>query len=613
MLAIIIPYYKLEYFEDCLQSLAKQTNKNFKVYIGDDASSQDPLKIIEKFKDSLDLVYHRFNENLGGTSLTRQWHRCINLSQGERWLMILGDDDYISENYVDEFYSHLKEIEKLDIKVVRFASRIVRSPSGECSKLYTHPKIEKSTDFVFRRYFKGSRCSLTEQIFRRDMFLKYGFSNIALGWGSDIFAWMQMSEFGDNLAINTATSYFRISDLNISRGGYKEENKLQARIEFFSKYLLPNLKKFRPIQRIKFILLFEQIVYKANQLTFKNWQKISYFLIENKYILHFIKFNRRVLIHLFENRRSYSISIFIKSIITEIKFKLYRVSRAIPRLVEGWQKTEFEKRIWNRQQILFGTEFKKELSDFKLYQTDHFKVWKNSFAWQRRLENKLNAKEFALKAGIKVAKKIWSGRKEDFQTINLSILPETFTIKPVRGEASKNIFLMNSGYNLFDRKNYSGTELRSAVSDLYLKKDISEIIIEEFLPNEDGEILVPNDYRFYTFNGNILFIQLDKRKSFEKDSVSFYDENWNLIRKKVLVDAVVDNFEPAPNCLPEMIKEVKKLSRHYETFVRIDFYATNRGAVFGEFTPTPRKGKFLTKYGNENLIIAWDKYCKRMI
>jgi len=103
-LAIVIPYYKIDFFEVCLESLSIQTNKNFKVYIGDDASPEDPSEILEHFKDSLNIVYHRFYENLGGTSLTQQWHRCINLSAGERWIMILGDDDYLSENYVEEFY-----------------------------------------------------------------------------------------------------------------------------------------------------------------------------------------------------------------------------------------------------------------------------------------------------------------------------------------------------------------------------------------------------------------------------------------------------------------------------------------------------------------------------
>lgn len=42
MLAIVIPYYKINYFEETLKSLSNQTDKKFKVYIGNDASENDP-------------------------------------------------------------------------------------------------------------------------------------------------------------------------------------------------------------------------------------------------------------------------------------------------------------------------------------------------------------------------------------------------------------------------------------------------------------------------------------------------------------------------------------------------------------------------------------------
>ena len=48
MLAIVIPYYKIAFFEETLKSLANQTNKQFIVYIGDDASKDDPTFLLKK-------------------------------------------------------------------------------------------------------------------------------------------------------------------------------------------------------------------------------------------------------------------------------------------------------------------------------------------------------------------------------------------------------------------------------------------------------------------------------------------------------------------------------------------------------------------------------------
>ncbi|OAZ05413.1 glycosyltransferase family 2 protein [Flavobacterium succinicans] len=106
MLAIIIPYYKLTFFEATLQSLAAQTCQDFKVYIGDDASPEKPTELLEHFQGQFDFVYHRFEFNLGGVSLTQQWERCIALSDNEPWLMILGDDDVLGENVVEAFYNN---------------------------------------------------------------------------------------------------------------------------------------------------------------------------------------------------------------------------------------------------------------------------------------------------------------------------------------------------------------------------------------------------------------------------------------------------------------------------------------------------------------------------
>lgn len=296
MLAIIIPYYKKTFFKECLDSLSRQTNKNFTVYIGDDASPEDPLDLIEESKDQIDITYKRFKNNLGGISLSKQWERCIELTRDEKWLMILGDDDYLSNNYVEEFYKHLAEIEEKDIKVVRFASRIIRSPSGDISKKYTHPKIEKSTDSFFRKFLKFSRGSLTEQVFSRDAYSKHGFREFPLGWGSDNFAWLDFTEFGFVYAINSATAYFRISDENISRGDFLEELKLETKQYYFSLIINRYLNKFRKEQRVPLLLFYEQIIYNSKKANFSFWLKLnSKFINENAY-LQVLKFTRRYLI-----------------------------------------------------------------------------------------------------------------------------------------------------------------------------------------------------------------------------------------------------------------------------------------------------------------------------
>jgi hypothetical protein len=43
-----------------------------------------------------------------------------------------------------------------------------------------------------------------------------------------------------------------------------------------------------------------------------------------------------------------------------------------------------------------------------------------------------------------------------------------------------------------------------------------------------------------------------------------------------------------------MTEAAVRFSKAYEIFCRVDFYATDKGAVFGEFTPIPAVGKGFT-------------------
>lgn len=87
-IAIVIPAYKIDFFDSVLKSLANQTNKNFTIYVGIDASKSDFESIIDRYSNSLDIVFKRFEENLGGKDLVAQWTRCIELTHGEPWIWL---------------------------------------------------------------------------------------------------------------------------------------------------------------------------------------------------------------------------------------------------------------------------------------------------------------------------------------------------------------------------------------------------------------------------------------------------------------------------------------------------------------------------------------------
>lgn len=233
MLAIVIPYYKINFFEATLASLAAQTNKQFRVYIGDDASLDNPKELLDKYQGQFDFEFYRFNENLGSKSLVQQWNRCLSLCRNEKWLMILGDDDVLDSNCIETFYANLQEINDSDSTVVRFATQVIDENGNTISKTHQHPKIEKATDFLIRKFKGGTRSSLSEYIFKKEMVDGIGFKDLPLAWNSDTLAVLQFSKWKQIFTINEALVYFRLSGLNISS---KTDNTVIKNVATFQFY-----------------------------------------------------------------------------------------------------------------------------------------------------------------------------------------------------------------------------------------------------------------------------------------------------------------------------------------------------------------------------------------
>jgi glycosyltransferase involved in cell wall biosynthesis len=253
MLAIVIPYYKITFFEETLQSLANQTDQRFAVYIGDDASTENPTTLLEKFNGTFNFVYKRFDNNLGGTSLTQQWERCIVLSGSEEWIMILGDDDVLGENVVEQFYKQF-EFFKCKTNLVRYSTIVLNESDKTESQLFEHPIFEKVLDFISRKLQGSARSSLSEYVFRKRNFEKYKFVDLPSAFYSDDIAWIEFSENKSIFTINNATVYIRISAISLSGMADVNSECLQKAKMKYLIYLLRNKYKFFDLTIKKIIL-----------------------------------------------------------------------------------------------------------------------------------------------------------------------------------------------------------------------------------------------------------------------------------------------------------------------------------------------------------------------
>jgi glycosyltransferase involved in cell wall biosynthesis len=284
MLAIVIPYYKLTFFEETLQSLANQTDKRFKVYIGDDTSPENPANLLDKYQEKFDFVYHRFESNLGGISLTQQWERCIALTADEDWIMILGDDDFLGGNVVQQFYLQLPKFQ-LKTNVVRFASQLVYEINNSKSKIHTHPVWERATDAFYRKFRRTTMSSLSEYAFAKKAYERHGFYHYPLAWNSDDRAWLDFSEDKLIYSINEAIVHPRMSAINITGKKDNLELKNQSTADFYHFLIQKKLKEFTKYERVKIIRKYYFELKKVKTLTINDKLFIFKLYIKNGNVL----------------------------------------------------------------------------------------------------------------------------------------------------------------------------------------------------------------------------------------------------------------------------------------------------------------------------------------
>ena len=218
-LAIIIPAYKNTYLHAALDSISKQTSKDFTVYIGDDCSPYDLKSIVEEFSDKIDIVYHRFETNIGGTDLVAQWERCIALSTDEPYIWLFSDDDIMQHQCVESFLRLPLSIK--DNYIVHFDISIIDEFSeGKIVDVKNYPLCLTAKEYLDKK-LKGELISfVVEFIFPRKVYNRAnGFQNYDLAWGSDFMTWLKFAGICNGIysvVAENARVLWRKSNENIS-------------------------------------------------------------------------------------------------------------------------------------------------------------------------------------------------------------------------------------------------------------------------------------------------------------------------------------------------------------------------------------------------------------
>lgn len=229
-LAIIIPAYKAYFFRKTLDSITKQNNRDFTVYIGDDASPDNLESIVAEYKDKLDIVYLRYDQNAGRKDLTFHWERCINLST-EPLIWFFSDDDLMPSDGVERIMIAIQKYRENNV-IFRFPLAIV---DADGKLKYTNPPFEKERisgyDFLLDKLSGKISSSACEYVFSRDVWQQTkGFIKFPLAWCSDDATWTKFANYaGGIISLPGTPVYWRNAEnKNISNSICFDKEKLRA-------------------------------------------------------------------------------------------------------------------------------------------------------------------------------------------------------------------------------------------------------------------------------------------------------------------------------------------------------------------------------------------------
>jgi hypothetical protein len=222
----------------------------------------------------------------------------------------------------------------------------------------------------------------------------------------------------------------------------------------------------------------------------------------------------------------------------------------------------------------------------RLAADDPDSAWRCCAAWPRKLINKWNGREFCNRYDVDLP--VLYAFAESPAQIAFDSLPGRYVIRPVFGRRRRGTLVIDDGLDLLTREPFSSDAVHA-----YLSKQRGAAgrpwLLEEVIDREDGSGRLPIEYKCHTFGATVAAIQRTERVDGNEggSTTRYYRPDWGEW------DDVMDRALPQgpaadpPPFLAELIETSIRLGQLIGTYMRVDFFGSERGLVFNEFSSTP--------------------------
>ena len=238
----LTPTYKVNFLQLAIDSMLKQTFKDFEIIISDDCSPYHVEDVIKNYNDPR-IKFRKNKKNIGGKNLVDHWNLLLKECDAE-YVIIASDDDTYQPNFLEEIDS--LSLKYPNVNVLRARVQRINENGDITTKEDIFEEYQTQLDALYSIFCGNYIGCVGNYVFKRSVVLEEcGFVNFPYAWFSDLVTAVMLMKNGQ---VNTKTILFnfRLSNCNISNTKSNKEvdrNKLNATL-LFDKWISNYIKTF---------------------------------------------------------------------------------------------------------------------------------------------------------------------------------------------------------------------------------------------------------------------------------------------------------------------------------------------------------------------------------
>lgn len=218
---------------------------------------------------------------------------------------------------------------------------------------------------------------------------------------------------------------------------------------------------------------------------------------------------------------------------------------------------------------------------------DPDQVWRCCEVWPRSLVQKWNGREFAARHGVPLPELYWCGRS--LHRLPVDTLPARFAVRPLSGRKRRGVYVVANGRELLREAPMDARALRRRLIREHGPWRPQPILVEAFAVPEDGRDRLPTECKLHVFRDVVAAIEVIERAHGGPGGarLRFFTPTWEPFEDAMVTGYPVAAKREAPRGLDAMLRHGLRLGAAVGTYMRIDFFATQAGVLFNEFSSAP--------------------------